>query len=66
MAMSAGNLTFALPASILIELRKQADQPAANSCSGLVPLPEPGGDSLISNEAGLRPGEMYCQSGRVA
>ncbi len=29
---------------------KQADQPAANSCSGLVPAPdEPGEDSLMSS-----------------
>jgi hypothetical protein len=35
--------------------RKQADQPAANSCSGLVPLPGlPGDESLMSK----RPSEL--------
>jgi hypothetical protein len=29
--------------------RKQADQPAANNCSGLVPLPKPGGDNATSS-----------------
>ena len=34
---------------------KQADQPAASSCSGLVPVPaEPGGESLMSR----RPSEL--------
>ena len=42
---------------------KQADQPAPNSCSGLVPVPVPGDDSLMSRrpselrEAPLRPPE---------
>ena len=47
MATSAGNLTFALPAAILIESRKQADQPAATVARGRCGA-EPGGDSLTS------------------
>jgi hypothetical protein len=48
-AASAGSLTFILAATIFIALKKQADQPAANSCSGLVPVPgNPGDESLMS------------------
>src|SRR3981081_2347127 len=39
MATSAGSLTFILLATSPIALMKQADQPAANNCSGLVPVP---------------------------
>src|SRR3954471_14848285 len=47
--MSAGTMTFILRAAMPIAPSKQADQPAANSCSGLVPLPVvPGADSLMS------------------
>jgi len=43
----AGSAIFLLPAIRLIAERKQADQPAANNCSGLVPPPdEPGRDSV--------------------
>ena len=44
-----GRATFLLPAAILIALKKQADQPAANGCSGLVPVPgAPGVGGLTS------------------
>ena len=39
MAMSAGSVTFILLATSPIALMKQADHPAANSCSGFVPVP---------------------------
>src|SRR5438128_6485169 len=39
MAMSDGSFTFIFAATIFIALVKQADQPTANNCSGLVPLP---------------------------
>src|SRR5471032_1528595 len=46
---SAGNTTFNLPAALPSAPIKQADQPAANNCSGFVPSPAlPGEDSLIS------------------
>src|SRR5882724_6340960 len=49
MAKSGGSRTFVLAATILIADRKQADQPTANNCSGLVPVPEdPGTESLTS------------------
>src|SRR5207248_11235088 len=49
MAASAGSLTFILLATIPIALMKQADQPAANNCSGLVPVPgTPGAENLTS------------------
>src|SRR5580704_667316 len=49
MAASAGSLTFILLATSPIALMKQADQPAANRCSGLVPLPgSPGAENLTS------------------
>src|SRR5215471_9045448 len=49
MAASAGSATLRLWAARPIALSKQADQPAASSCSGLVPLPAPPGvDSLTS------------------
>src|ERR1019366_10335385 len=55
MAASAGRVIFILRAASAIALRKQADQPAANSCSGLVPLPAaPGDESLMSR----RPSEV--------
>src|SRR5262249_11945646 len=46
--MSAGRrATFARPAAAPIAPPTQADEPAANSCSGLVPGPfEPGGDRV--------------------
>src|SRR5262249_57665508 len=47
--------TFVGAAASRMALRKQADQPAANSCSGLVPPPEvPGDESLTSS----RPSEL--------
>ena len=46
-ARSAGSAIFLLLAASAIALSKQADQPAANSCSGLVPMrAEPGADEL--------------------
>src|SRR6266404_9961284 len=55
MAKFAECTTFILPAKIFIRDRKQADQPVANNCSGLVPLPgAPGVGSLMSR----RPSEV--------
>ena len=63
MAMSAGHLTFICAATIFIALVKQADQPAASNCSGLVSIPavrrnrqlyRPSGHQ--SYETRLRPG----------
>src|SRR5262245_20060178 len=55
MARSADNETFFWLAARPIALMKQADQPAANNCSGLVPLPDvPGVESLTSR----RPSEV--------
>jgi hypothetical protein len=49
MARSAGSAIFILRATSPIAPSKQADQPAANSCSGLVPVPDvPGVDNLMS------------------
>src|SRR5712691_2648049 len=49
MAASAGSLTFILLATSAIALTKQADHPAANNCSGLVPVPgTPGAENLTS------------------
>src|SRR5882724_3172608 len=48
-AASAGSFTFILVATNPIALMKQADQPAANNCSGLVPVPgTPGAENLTS------------------
>src|SRR5215467_460111 len=48
-AASDGSLTLILLATSPIELMKQADQPAANNCSGLVPVPgTPGAENLTS------------------
>jgi hypothetical protein len=48
-------MIFILAATILIDETKQADQPAAKSCSGLVPVPEASGvESLTSS----RPSEL--------
>jgi hypothetical protein len=48
-------MTSILAATILIDDTKQADQPAAKSCSGLVPVPEASGvESLTSR----RPSEL--------
>src|SRR5229473_387338 len=48
-AASGGSLTFILLATTPIALMKQADQPAANNCSGLVPVPgTPGAENLTS------------------
>ena len=45
--MSDGSYTFILEATSFIALVKQADQPTANNCSGLVPLPgAPGTESF--------------------
>src|SRR5215468_9336212 len=55
MATPAGNEIFFLPAASAIALAKQADQPTANSCSGLVLIRgEPGVESLTSR----RPSEL--------
>src|SRR5262245_15562149 len=55
MARAAGKLIFRLWATCAIALSKQADQAAANSCSGLVPIrAEPGVESLMSR----RPSEL--------
>ena len=49
-AVSGGSLVFFRSAATPSAPSKQADQPAAKSCSGLVPgRPEPGGDSLTSS-----------------
>src|SRR6266403_2125449 len=49
MAVSAGRVIFILRAASPIAPSKQADQPAANNCSGLVPMSEvPGIESLTS------------------
>src|SRR4029077_6820741 len=48
-AASPGSLTFILLATSPIALMKQADQPAANNCSGLVTVPgTPGAENLTS------------------
>src|ERR1700737_1595370 len=55
MARSAGSAIFIFRAASPIAPSKQADQPAANSCSGLVPTPAvPGDESLMSR----RPSEL--------
>src|SRR5713101_7462765 len=55
MARSAGSVIFILRAASPIAPSKQADQPAAKSCSGLVPLlAVPGDESLTSR----RPSEL--------
>src|ERR1700680_2131847 len=55
MLNSLGSAIFLLRAANAIALSKQADQPAANSCSGLVPMrAEPGAESLMSR----RPSEL--------
>src|ERR1700737_1438427 len=54
MARSGGRATFCWPAARASALIKQADQPAANSCSGLVPPPAvPGVDSFTSRRPSL-------------
>src|SRR5579872_4296893 len=48
-ATSAGSATFILLATTPIALMKQADQPAANNCSGFVPVPgAPGAENFTS------------------
>src|SRR5450755_1196728 len=55
MLTSAGSAIFLLRAASAIAFPKEADQPAANSCSGLVPMrAEPGVESLMSS----RPSEL--------
>src|ERR1700722_6624723 len=50
MLTSAGSAIFRLRAASAIAFAKEADQPAANSCSGLVPMrAEPGVESLTSS-----------------
>src|SRR6266403_793298 len=56
MATSAGSETFFLPATSLIAERKHADQPAANSCSGLAPAPGPPGDESLTSS---RPSSLW-------
>ncbi|MEI9986315.1 MAG: hypothetical protein WDN69_25985 [Aliidongia sp.] len=52
---AAGSVIFLARAACPIAPMKQADQPAANNCSGLVPLPEvPGDESMMSK----RPSEL--------
>src|SRR5437899_3793934 len=55
-ATSAGSETFFLPATSLIAERKHADQPAANSCSGLAPAPGPPGDESLTSS---RPSSLW-------
>src|SRR6202162_5970455 len=53
-ATSVGSVTFILLATTPIALMKQADQPAANNCSGLVPVPgTPGAEKLTSKRPSL-------------
>lgn len=60
-ATPAGSATFMLFATRPMAPMKQADQPAPNSCSGLVPTPaEPGRDSLMSR----RPSELRAVPSR--
>src|ERR1700749_4254681 len=47
---SAGSLTFILLATSPIALMKQVDQPAANNCSGLVPVPGTTGDENLTSK----------------
>src|SRR3984893_9005473 len=48
-ATSVGSVTFILLATSPIALMKQADHPAANNCSGLVPVPgTPGAENVTS------------------
>src|SRR5437868_1478799 len=48
-ATSVGSVTFILLATTPIALMKQADHPAANNCSGFVPVPgAPGAENLTS------------------
>src|SRR6266545_3956853 len=54
-ARSSGRATFILLAASPIALMKQADQPAANNCSGLVPLPAVPGDVNLTSR---RPSEL--------
>src|ERR1700731_3273618 len=50
MEVSVGSLIFRLRATAAIAPSKQADHPAANSCSGFVPAPgAPGIESLMSS-----------------
>src|SRR5712675_982234 len=49
-ATSAGSLTFILLATSAIALMKQADQPAANNCSGFVPVPGTMGDENLTSK----------------
>src|ERR1700748_3899769 len=49
-ATSAGSFTFILLATTPIALMKQADQPAANNCSGLVPVPGTTGDENLTSK----------------
>src|SRR5438309_10978078 len=67
MARSAGREIFFWLAATPIALMKQADHPAANSCSGLVPAADvPGVESLTSSrpsdvrEAPSRPPVVYA------
>ena len=62
----SGSLTFILLATTPIALMKQADQPAANNCSGLVPVPGTmGAEKLTSKrpsslrETPRRPPEVW-------
>src|SRR5580700_7358767 len=54
-AASAGSLTFILLATTPIALMKQADQPAANNCSGLGPIP---GTPGVENFTSKRPSSL--------
>jgi hypothetical protein len=50
-AVSAGRLVFLLRATTAIAPSKQADHPAANSCSGFVPVPGPPGMPCAARSA---------------
>src|SRR6202162_6306707 len=54
-ATSVGSLTFILLATSPIALMKQADQPAANNCSGFVPVP---GTTGAENLTSRRPSSL--------
>ncbi|MNR61316.1 hypothetical protein D3C85_1830420 [compost metagenome] len=61
MLESAGSFKFRFAADLLIAPKKHADQPAASSCSGLVPSPfAPGEVSLMSK----RPSELFEKPSR--
>src|SRR2546427_11110779 len=52
-AASGGSVTFILLATSPIALMKQADQPAANNCSGFVPVPGVSGSRELHIQAAI-------------